>query len=84
MQIGFSKAQDEERILCDDEQVTLLVGKQKFQALVGNLRKLPKLLSTTFPETPIHVPANGLFKIDRLGLFFKKKKKKREKKFEFF
>ena len=53
---------DEVRVLCDDEQVTLQVGSKKFQALVGNLRKLPKLMSM-FPETPIN--ANRVFSIER-------------------
>jgi hypothetical protein len=69
MQVG-NRQEAENRVLCDDEQVTLQVGSKKFQALVGNLRKLPKLLSTTFPETPIQMPANGVFKIERFLNFF--------------
>lgn len=63
MQLSMNNNQ--QRVLCDDEQVTIQIGAKKIQAMVGNLRKLPKLLSTTFPETAIEMPANGVFKIER-------------------
>jgi hypothetical protein len=75
--VGFNKpdAAPASRILCDDEEVTLDVGGVNFKALVGSLRRSPKL-AATFPEAPVKVPASGVFQIERsVAAQFQKKKK---------